>query len=317
MPDWAIAAARLLQFGSALVLFGASLFYLYGFTGGASAPGGTALGVHRRWCWPHLTVLIAAIGALLGVAWWVAVQAAVFFPDAGPFDWNANSILLTETRFGRVCSLRMGLLTVSIVVALAIPPTRGVWIVQSILGAAILASFAWTGHGIYDQGLAGIVHTGADVLHLLAAGVWIGALVPLIFLVLRSLRAQTAFDAREAYNGLENFSGIGPAAVCVLVLTGLVNSWFLVGVAQWQALFTTTYGLALTVKLALFGAMLLLAAANRYRLSPRLKADLQRGQSTAVSLRALRASVVSETALGFLVLLAVSLMGTLEPPITG
>ncbi len=317
MPDWAIIAARLLQFGSALVLFGASLFYLYGFTGGAALGAHRRCGRVRRWSWPHLTVLIAAVGALLGVIWWVTVQTATFFPDAGPFDWNANSILLTETRFGRVCILRMGLLAVSIVVALVLSPTRGVWVVQSVLGAAILASFAWTGHGIYDQGLAGIVHTGADVLHLLAAGVWIGALVPLNILVLRSLRAQTAFDARDTYNSLENFSGIGPAAVSVLVLTGLVNSWFLVGVAQWQALFTSTYGLVLTVKLALFGAMLILAAANRYRLSPSLKADLERGQSTAVALRALRASVASETALGFLVLLAVSLMGTLEPPITG
>jgi putative copper resistance protein D len=311
VSEWVISAARLLQFGSALVLFGLSFFCLYGFRAGS-------VGVSSdRWSWLQLCVLIAAAGALLGVFSWVGAQAAIFFPDAGAFDPNAIWILLTETRFGRIAFMRAGLLLLSIVVALSFSPTRTVWIAQSILGAAILASFAWTGHGIYDVGWAGAVHTGADVLHLLAAGVWIGALVVLSILLLRSLRKQTETETRRTMNGLERFSAIGFAVVAVLVLTGLVNSWFLVGIAQWQALFTTDYGILLTIKLALFGGMLLLAASNRYRFSPRLTADLNHGRAPRRSLRMLWASVLAETGLAILVLAAVAMLGTLEPPVSG
>jgi putative copper resistance protein D len=310
VPDWAIVAARLLQFGSAVVLFGLPLFCLYGFSAGE------ANRLSRRWGRMRLGVLIAAAGAFLGVVWWIAAQAAIFFPNAGPFDRDAIGILLTETRFGRVALLRAGLLVLAIIVVLLFAPRRAIWILLSVLGAAVLASFAWTGHGIYDAGWAGIVHMGADILHLFAAGVWIGALVPLSILILQSLRSQTANEARAALYGLERFSGIGPAVVAVLVLTGLVNSWFLVGIAQWQSLFTTAYGIGLTLKLGLFGGMLLLAAANRYRLSPKLRADVERRGSPAASLRKLRVSILTETALSFLVLTAVALLGTWEPPVS-
>ena len=76
MPDWAIVAARLLQFGSAVVLFGLPLFCLYGFSAGE------ANRLSRRWGRMRLGVLIAAAGAFLGVVWWIAAQAAIFFPDA-------------------------------------------------------------------------------------------------------------------------------------------------------------------------------------------------------------------------------------------
>jgi putative copper resistance protein D len=133
---------------------------------------------------------------------------------------------------------------------------------------------------------------------------------------LQSLKTHTTAEARIVLGGLDRFSGIGPAVVAVLVLTGLVNSWFLVGLAQWQALFTTAYGIALTAKLGLFAGMLLLAAANRYRLSPKLRADVERGASPATSLRKLRVSILTETTLSILILAAVALLGTWEPPVS-
>jgi putative copper resistance protein D len=152
------------------------------------------------------------------------------------------------------------------------------------------------------------------VLHLLTAGIWVGALIPLSFLVLDSLRKQTEADARASYAALEVFSGVGPAVVSVLILTGLLNSWFLVGFTHWPELFTSFYGLTLLVKLVLFGAMLVLAAGNRFWLVPQLSTALRASGSMRTVLRALRKSVVAETGLAFLVLFAVALLGTLEPP---
>lgn len=305
MPDWTIVAARLLQFGAALVLFGSPLFYLYGLRGG------------DRSNYSHLgyaTVLAAALGLLGGVLWWIAAQTRLIFPDAEAFDWNASSILLTETQFGRAAALRAGLAVMSLIGLALLSPGKVAWAFQVAVASAIVASFAWTGHGVRDQGIEGLIHTGGDVLHLISAGIWIGALVPLSLLILRSLRSATEADASAAHAALEKFSGVGPGVVAVLILTGLVNSWFLIGLAQWRELFTSAYGLTLLLKIGLFGGMLLLAAANRFWLSPRLGAALGSSVRKPAALRALRNSILSETGLALLVLAVIAVLGTLEPP---
>ncbi len=99
----------------------------------------------------------------------------------------------------------------------------------------------------------------------------------------------------------------------MLLATGLANSWFLIGTAHVAEVTTTTYGLLLLAKVGLFGIMLMLAAVNRFHLTPRLGAALERPASRAVAVAALRRSVLLETALGALVLVLVSLLGTLAP----
>ena len=308
MFDGAIIAARFVQFGFALVLFGASLFCVYGVRAETTRIGG------GYWNWPRLALSLGATGALLGTAWWVTLQTALFFPEAGALDRDALGVLLGETQFGQACLVRFGLLLISIALTLAAPATANIGIAQSVLGAGVLASFAWTGHGASDVGWPGAIHTGADILHLLAAGLWIGALSVLCHLLLQSRHKRSEADARIVLYGLERFSGIGPALVSVLVLTGLINSWFLLGAASWSALLASFYGFALAAKLLLFGGMLALAAANRYRLGPLLKADLERNGFPAAALARLRASLLTETALALLVVMAVAALGTFEPP---
>src|SRR2546423_76619 len=75
----------------------------------------------------------------------------------------------------------------------------------------------------------------------------------------------------ELADPLAAFSRVGVAVVLTVLATGLVNSWFLGGLPGMGGLLTTRYGLALTIKIGLFGAMLILAAQNRYRHTPRLK----------------------------------------------
>jgi putative copper resistance protein D len=98
-----------------------------------------------------------------------------------------------------------------------------------------------------------------------------------------------------------------------LVLTGLVNVWFLVGPSQIALAASTAWGAALLAKLAVFGVMLSLAALNRFRLTPRLERDMTGGRATA-ALAALKRSVAFESAAGFIVLALVAWLGTLAPP---
>ena len=305
-----IVTGRLLQFSGDLVLFGSSLFYLYGF-----AAGGPDWFSCTR-CWPKLILSGATLAAGAGIVIWVMAQtASISDQPSDAFNPAVVLSVLTETRFGRICLLRLGLLTACVILLGWLSPGRKLWLSMAVLSGVLVATFAWLGHGIKDDGLAGVVHLTGDLLHLFAAGVWLGALVPLSVLIMQSLRTEHVSDAHATYHALESFSAIGASVVAVLLFSGIINSWFLIGWNQMAALVTTTYGLALSLKLILFGAMLLLAANNRFHLSPRLAHGIDRQGSTD-ALRALRFSLLTETGLALLVLTAVAFLGTLEPPVS-
>lgn len=306
MTDWGIVTARLLQFGPALILCGTPLFFLYGIDPGdlpAFKRGARGL---------KSALMIAGMLSFCGAVWWVMAETASIFSDPGAFSLNAIWTVLTGTGFGRAMFLRIILIAVTIILPFVARSGRRMWALQALIGGAIVASFAWTGHGVKDEGFAGYVHLGGDIVHLLAAAAWVGALLALAFILVESIRQRTG--ARAALRGLEAFSSIGVMVIALLLLSGFLNSWFLVGLAHIGQLVTSPYGLLLDVKFALFAAMLALALANRYRFSPRLSLALAQGTSHEPPLRLLKRSVLMEAGFALLVLAVVSLMGTLDPP---
>jgi putative copper resistance protein D len=90
------------------------------------------------------------------------------------------------------------------------------------------------------------------------------------------------------------------------------NYWLIVGPTL-DGLFSSLYGRLLLLKLALFGAMLGLAAANRYRLSPQLETALDVGDHSDAVI-ALRRSLCMEAGLAVVILAAVAWLGVLSPP---
>jgi putative copper resistance protein D len=138
-----------------------------------------------------------------------------------------------------------------------------------VLSAASLASLAGVGHTQGREGIDQFVHAIADGTHLLAAGAWLGGLVPL----LAALALWPHQDARVEINMgrlLVRFSGMGYIAMALLVGTGAVNSWYLL--PSLSRLPDTLYGQVLIVKLGLFALTLLFAGMNRFWLVPRLQA---------------------------------------------
>jgi putative copper resistance protein D len=304
----ALIGARFLQFSGALTLFGAALYCLYGLDRRdqrheTAAP------------WIEGVLIVSAITALAGSLFWIMAETAQF-SDRGADAFNPVAVwtVLWETRFGRACLLRMLLLVPCLALLLVCCHSRPLAALQSLLGAAVLATFVWTGHGAMDRGGAGIVHIAADLLHLLAAGAWSGALIALCIQVWHATRTKAGHHARGLLLGLERFSAVGSWVVATIIVSGIINTWFLVGWEHRQALWRMPYGIALTIKLLLFAAMLALAANHRYRSAPALRRELQSPPDAPPSLPLLRASIVLETLLGALVLLAVSVIGTLEPP---
>jgi len=187
-------------------------------------------------------------------------------------------------------------------------------LITPVLAAVLLISLAGVGHSQIEEGIEGIFHVGSDAAHLLAAGAWLGGLVPLGYILLLHGRERGSVQRSDLNEILLRFSGMGYVAVATLTGSGLVNSWFLIG--NIVGLFATPYGQLLVVKLVLFAGMLALAVSNRFWIVPSLtKTPTDDRNGSTVWRARLRNHVVSEQFLGLMVLLVVSVLGTMQPAI--
>jgi putative copper resistance protein D len=157
--------------------------------------------------------------------------------------------------------------------------------------------------------VARFVHQINQMVHLLAAGLWLGGLVPLTWLLERARSPSGAAWISVARDVVPRFSHMGYVAVALLAATGAINTLLLVGSVE--ALAGTPYGRLLSLKILLFLVMVVLALINRFRLLPRLRREPQ----PSAPLAALARSVLFEQALGFAVLAVVSVLGTWPPAI--
>ena len=101
---------------------------------------------------------------------------------------------------------------------------------------------------------------GSDVIHLVAAAVWLGGIVALV------LAFRAISDARPLAAMVRRFSDVALIAVVVVSATGVTMAWIILPSAG--ELTSTGYGLALLVKAALVVVVIALGAYNRYRLVP-------------------------------------------------
>jgi putative copper resistance protein D len=295
--DAALVLARLVAFVSGALLFGAPLFALYSGVAPARLKG---------------LIGLAGLGIALAAGAALVVQTGQMAgdPKAG-FDPATLRDMVASSAFGASVLARIGAGAAALIAGLALRPGRSLWAASAALGALALGALPWSGHGAADSGTAGVVHLGADIAHLLAAGVWLGALAAFLLLLVTPRPVAAAVSA--LHRALHGFSGMGSAVVAVIIATGLVNSWFLVGLDHLSGLWTTAYGRLLCLKLLLFAAMLALAAANRFRLTPALGVALGSEADAAPALAALRRSVAIETLVGFAVLAVVAWLGMQEP----
>jgi len=162
--------------------------------------------------------------------------------------------------------------------------------------------------------VAGVIHVTSDAAHLLAAGAWLGGLLPLGLILAHYGRETDTARATDLDEVLLRFSGMGYVAVATLIGSGLLNSWFLIGSVS--SLIATPYGQLLLVKLVLFAGMLALAVSNRFWIVPSLtKAPADDPNASTAWTARLRNHVLGEQFLGLMVLLIVSVLGTMRPAI--
>lgn len=288
---------RAAQYAAAAVALGLPAFMLYG--------GGVFVGQPPRWARPALGWSAAMLALLATGA--LALQTGLM---AGALDQALNpealGFVLGGTALGAAYAVRIGAGLLLLRAVLALRPGRGLWLVGLFLGLVVAASFAWTGHGAATEGPGHGLHLAADILHAVAALIWLGAIFAFVALASRRIEAD-AVSRAELAAALGGFARVGTICVAVLLVTGLINSFYLVSVERAFSLGVTPYGRLLAVKLAAFAAMLGLAALHRFRSTPALERD-------GGSLSGLRLSLGAELALGLLILALVGAMGMLAPP---
>ncbi|MFE4944587.1 copper resistance protein CopC [Streptomyces sp. NPDC056641] len=135
----------------------------------------------------------------------------------------------------------------------------GAVVAAGIAGTWALAEHASTG---IQTGLAMPV----DVLHLLAVATWLGGLTALLVALYRAPSLDNA--------AVRRFSRVAFVSVVVLAATGLYQSWRQVG--SWSALWGTSYGQLLLVKVGLVAVLVGIAWFSRRwtgRLEQRAEAE--------------------------------------------
>jgi copper resistance protein D len=249
-----------------------------------------------------------------GAAWFILTAASMSGQSvANVYAHDVLWTVLSKTNFGNDWLVRLILACALAGVSVAFLSVQGVksaWLKAAavILAAAFVGSMAWAGHAIGGQGFEGALHPVADILHLIAAAAWVGALVPLALLL--AMTGETADTLAVARSATLRFSTFGIVSVATLLVTGIVNTWYLSG--SIDALTETKYGHLLLVKIALFFAMVGVAAFNRLRLTPRLVEKLD-GAAAQRARRQLGRNAAMEAAMGAAIVAIVAVLGTLPP----
>ena len=308
MIEYLNIGIRFALFANLMLLFGLPLFALYALRGTerlqpSILPVGTLI------CWLTMSGIALSV---LSVTVMTASMAGVQLLEV---DTESVNMMIYETPMGNAWLVRVIALIVTLVVAFRMATAKilSKLIFVTITSGVALGSVAWTGHGAAGEGTAGTGQLIADIIHLLGAGAWFGALIALSIMLFRSVASVTEEYLHLNHRLLKEFSVAGTVIVALVFGTGVVNSWMLVGPQNVLNLFDTLYGRLLAAKIALFGLMLALAAANRFTLTPALEHALQ-GGGVPSALAKLRKSLIIELSLAVIVIALVAWLGTLQPP---
>lgn len=302
-----LIVSRLLQFSAVIVVFGCGAFRLYGLGVDTTATAADALITFDAWFW-RVAIFGSIVALLSALSLMLATTANMAGSAAAALEPDTISKVLFATSFGRVWCWHLVFAVLAIGVCLA---PRARWRTPTILvlSLLLLVSLGWVGHAVEGQGVTRLVHQINQMVHLLAAGLWLGGLVPLAWLLARARSASGTAWISVAREVVPRFSQMGYAAVALLAATGAVNTLLLVG--STQALVGTPYGRLLGLKILLFLTMVTLALFNRFRLLPRLRREAHASMAAA----ALARSVLFELGLGLAILAVVSVLGTWPPAI--
>lgn len=305
-PDNALIAIRTFVYADLLLLFGLPLFGLYGFSTASEAVRVLAL----RLC----GLVLGVAGLVLTFVQLAAMAAAMAGTPLLSSNLEHIHMLVRMDGTGTSFIVRFAALVFVVLLATTLRSRpRGSLGALCVCAAVAVGTLAWAGHGAMQGPGSDWGHVIADVVHLIAAGGWIGALTALSFMLFKPKIGTDRAGMERLAKALRGFAGTGTLLVGVIAITGIVNVVSIVGWPHLGGLVTSPYGRLLAAKLALFAAMLGLASGNRFWFAPALGRVIRSGDAGA-ALKALRLSLALESACALTILALVAALGLLAPP---
>ncbi len=244
------------------------------------------------WCWPAgassplvLRLTMGAWSGLAGSVLGAVLLQGVYGAGEGVRQvfWPDVLHATLDSRYGRSLGIRLILVIVALFVFTAIlgslrADSRRAPVAASatwgVLAVALAATWAAADHaGIGSQVPLSLV---SDTIHLSAGAIWVGGLTMLATIVLRrpgpaprrargAVDQQTRLASAEAVQAVQRFSPIALGCVGAILVTGTYQAWRNVG--TWGALFGTTYGRLLLIKIAAMCVLIGLGYLARIRIT--------------------------------------------------
>jgi putative copper resistance protein D len=290
---------------AAAIVLGSGVLVWY--TRDALAPAGGSVWRRRV----VLSVLVAAFAGAVATSL-SAVGAAADAAGAARFSVDGSIIrtFLLKTGVGRIAIIEIGCAVAACIpaviawITLKKSSTSDLALLLTALVAGIgLAAFPFNSHPVtLDAQIAGL---SASIAHRLALGVWLGGLPALILLI---GAGPVPNDTRQlAAVILRRFSRLAIVAMSVILVSGTLLTWYLVG--NVSSLIGTVYGRLLILKLALLGGVFVIAGGLQRQLLPMLEV-----KPSDPTFRSYANRVKLETVVAVLIVVVASDMAGLAPP---
>lgn len=249
-----------------------------------------------------LTLVVADILSLM-------VQAGQAAGTLVRMPWQPEFIaILTGTRVGTLGIVRLGAGLLLAVLLLPRPDRWNRWLALALCLLLVL-TFSLESHA------AGYSHPAlpvlADWFHMTAVSVWVGGLFSFLggMFLIRKLSSQPRTLLTSIL--IPHFTTLAMTSVGILVVTGIYSSTL--DVAFLSALWNTTYGRALIVKLLIASPMLALGGINFLFTTPIMRRAAARPDGSSLAVSRFQYLLTGESVLGVIMLLWVGAFTTLPP----
>jgi copper transport protein len=254
----------------------------------------------------------AVVGALSAIAVIVVGLVRLYLesrmmmamPDMpGMRDMTANEMMM-HTAWGLAYLIQIAAAVVALVAfILARRDVRGAWTIAVVAALTLAITPALGGHAAASPRFTSLMIV-ADFLHVTAGSAWLGTLLCMLVVGVPTILGSGVSGRWESVSSLVNsFSPVALMSAGVVVGSGVFASWVHLGTLA--ALWGTTYGKTLLVKLIFVMTTLTIGAFNFKRLQPLV--------STESGTERLRRSAAIELGTGFVILIVTGFLTGISP----